>query len=241
MRSAQGVFKRHGRSGHRCFCLDFGGHRRVAAVQRAGADLLSVQPGDPQAGARAVHPQPDAVQPVAERVQHAAHSGRARGRGAARRRQRRVPGGGVPRHLPHHQLHAQHGSAQHRQVGGGGVPAQLPLENAAQGRSARARLHVDALALLRCGGQLPLVGRLQPALRVVHPLQRAAQRSRGAVRGVHGGPAHPHLPPHAACDVCHLPEGAESGQVSLQTHRCDHDADAGAAGGYSPQVNTVTV
>lgn len=116
MRSFQvWIFRRrhHGRSGRSCFFADFGDYHRVAALQRRSADLFSAQSGNPQAGARSLHPQLVVLQPVAERVQHASNFGRARHFGAPRR-QRLLSDRGFPRHFPHHELNAQHGSAQHR-------------------------------------------------------------------------------------------------------------------------------
>lgn len=75
----------HGRSGYHCLRVSFGDHFRVAAVQRCGADLLFVQSGDPQTGARSFHPQLDVLQPVAKRVQHATNSCRDRDHGPPRR------------------------------------------------------------------------------------------------------------------------------------------------------------
>lgn len=108
MRSFQvRIFRRrhHGRSGHSCFFVDFGDYRSVAALQRRGADVLSVQPGDPQTGTRSLHPQLVVLQPVAERVQHASNSGRACDFWAPRR-QRLLSDSGVSRHLSHHKLNA---------------------------------------------------------------------------------------------------------------------------------------
>lgn len=71
MNSSQvGEFERkhNGRSGRSCFCVHFGDYYSVADLQRRGADLLSLQPGDPQAGTSSVYSQPDVLQPVAKRV-----------------------------------------------------------------------------------------------------------------------------------------------------------------------------
>lgn len=206
--------RRHGRSGHCGFRVGFGDHRRVAAVQRCGADLLPVQPGDPKTGARPFYPQPDVLQPVAERVQHAPNSGRARHRWAPRRR-RLLPDRGFPRHFPHHELHAQHGSAQHRQMGGGGVPAELPLQDTAPGRGDGAGIHVDTLTLLRHRGHLPLLGRVPPPLRVVHSLQCQGEGSRDALCHFHRGFPLSHFPAHADRAVRNVSESAESCEVSL--------------------------
>lgn len=105
--------KRHGRSGRSCIGVRCRDYYRVAAVQHCGADLLSVQPGDPQTGTWSFYSQLDVLQPVAERVQHASNSGRPHHQWSARR-QRLLSNCGIPRHFSHHKLHAQHGSAQHR-------------------------------------------------------------------------------------------------------------------------------
>lgn len=142
----------------------------VVAVQRPGADLLSLQPGDPQAGPRSVQPQPHLLQLVADRVQHAAYFGGAHQQGSTRRR-RLLPGRGFPGDIPVHQLDAEHGSSEHRQVDSGGVPAEVPLKNAPQGRGFCARVHVGALHVVLHGGHLPLMGGIPPALRILHPVQ----------------------------------------------------------------------
>lgn len=106
------IFKRehHARSGHSCFSVGFRDYCRVAAVQRCGADLLSVQPGDPQTGTRSIHSQLDVLQPVAKRVQHATNSGRAHHYGPSRR-QCLLSNCWFPRQFSHHKLHAHHGSS----------------------------------------------------------------------------------------------------------------------------------
>lgn len=206
--------ERHGRGGHRCLCAGSGDHRRVAAVQHRGADLLSLQPADSQAGTGALHSQPDVLQLVAERVQHATHPDRTRHRGPPRW-PRALSGGGFPRHFPHHECHVEHGGSQHRQVAGGGLPTQLPLQDAAPGRSDGSLLHVDALAVLLRGRLLAALGRLPSALRVVHPVQREGARSRDTVLHLHLGFALPHLPSDSGRAVRHLPQSAQSCTVPL--------------------------
>lgn len=109
------IFERgqHGRSGLSCFRVGFGDYCCVAAVQHCGADLLCVQPGDPQTGTRSFYSQLDVLQPVAKRVQHATNSDRAHHHGPPRR-QRLLSDCGFPRHFSHHKLYAEHGSSQHR-------------------------------------------------------------------------------------------------------------------------------
>lgn len=105
--------KRHGRSGYSCFRLGRGDYCRVAAVQRCGADMFSVQPGDPQAGTGSFYSQLDVLQPVAKCIQYATNSDWAHHHGPPRR-QRLLSNSGVSRHFSLHKLHAQHGSSQHR-------------------------------------------------------------------------------------------------------------------------------
>lgn len=108
------IFKRkhHGRSGYNCFRVGCGDYCRVAAVQRCGADLFSVQPGDPQTGSRSLYSQLDVLQPVVKCVQHAANCGWAPHHGPPRR-QRLLSNCGFPRYFSHHKLNAQYGCAQH--------------------------------------------------------------------------------------------------------------------------------
>lgn len=100
-------------------------------------------------------------------------------------------------------------------MGGGGVPAELPLKNTAPGCSDSAGIHVDTLILLLHSGHLPLLGRVQPPLRVVHPLQCEGEGSRDAVHHFQRGFALSHVPPHTCRDVCNISESAESCKVSL--------------------------
>ncbi len=64
----------HAHSGARALSSTRRDHRCVAAVQRAGADLLLVQCGNSQAGSWVVYTQPDVLQPASVRLQHAVDS-----------------------------------------------------------------------------------------------------------------------------------------------------------------------
>ena len=227
-----------GHCGGNPLCVGGCDHYSVVVVQRPGAGLLSVQPGDPQAGAGSLQPEPHLLQLVADGVQHAAHSGGTRQQRAAGRR-RLLPHRGLPGDLPVHQLDAEHGSAEHRQVDRGGLPAEVPLQDAPQGRGVRPRLHVGALHVLLHGGRLPLLGGVPPAVRVLHPVQPQGEQP-DPVRHLHRLFPLVHLPAVLYSVVCDIPQSAESGEVPLQEDRRYHNANFSAAGGHTPQVSCST-
>lgn len=204
----------HAHSGRSCISVCSSDHRCIVAVQRGGGYLLSVQPGDSKAGSRVVYPQPYLLQPVSYRFYHASNSGRSY--------QQRKPwkrwvlsNCGFPGHFSHHELNAQYGGFEHRSMGGSGFSAELPLQSTTPGRSDRAWIHVDALALLLHGGHLPLLGWVPSPLRIMYALQCESKRLPDAVYHLHCGFTLSHFSLDLNRVVCNVPESAESCEVSL--------------------------
>lgn len=116
----------------------------------------------------------------------------------------------------HNQRHVEHGRSEHGPLGGRGVSSQLLQQDALQGRSPDRRVLVDALPELFSDPAADGLGRIQPHVRLVY----CSPGPGGSVTAESLHDLHRAVPPQhlwtlSFHPVLWLPEGSQSGQVSL--------------------------